>query len=94
VRTRKNPNPAAATPAMASTQPAPTAMASPAPSPNPSLSTSPTPEADPRGREDRWRGGRDSDSEDTTGSYRNTLAGGRAAARADEQAREVMGFVA
>jgi hypothetical protein len=43
-------------------------MASPTHSPNPSLSPSPSPVAGPRGREDRWRGGRGSDSEDTPGS--------------------------
>nr|XP_051219532.1 uncharacterized protein LOC127336731 [Lolium perenne] len=47
-------------------------MTSPTPSPSPS----PPPASGPRGREDRWRGGRGSDSEDTPRSQRGGLDDG------------------
>nr|XP_051207157.1 uncharacterized protein LOC127322790 [Lolium perenne] len=55
------------------------------PSPIPSLSPTPSPAASPCGREDRWRGSRGSDSEETPRSYREALAGGSAAAHVDGQ---------
>nr|XP_051206928.1 uncharacterized protein LOC127322022 [Lolium perenne] len=75
------------------------AMASPPSPPTPThpLSPSPSPEASPRGRSDRWRRGRGSDSEDTPRSYRDALAGERAAARAEvpesSRAREMRSMV-
>lgn len=57
-------------------------MATPSPTSSPPQSTTP---ASPRGREDRWRGGRGSDSEETPPSYSEALVGGSAARRAGEQ---------
>ncbi|KAK1630578.1 hypothetical protein QYE76_004893 [Lolium multiflorum] len=54
-------------------------MATPSPSPCPS----PSPAGSPRGRADRWRGGRGSDSEDTPSSFRDALMGARTAESID-----------
>nr|XP_051222116.1 serine/arginine-rich splicing factor RS2Z32-like [Lolium perenne] len=48
-------------------------MTSPTPSPSPS----PPPSSGPCGREDRWRGGRGSDSEETPRSQQGVLTAGR-----------------
>ncbi|KAK1620983.1 hypothetical protein QYE76_026500 [Lolium multiflorum] len=52
-------------------------------SPTPSLSPTLSPTAGPRGRADRWRGGRGSDSEDTPRSFRDVLASGGGAGQTD-----------
>ncbi|KAK1660332.1 hypothetical protein QYE76_048491 [Lolium multiflorum] len=53
-------------------------------SPSPSLSPSPSPAGSPRGRADRWSGGRGPDSEDTPRSFCEALVGAGAAERVDE----------